>query len=416
MIIKNKKGYGYNDLTIVPADLSLIKSRSDVNPFNKEGGLPIFTAPMSGVVNCENFELWKRNGITPILPRNIDFEKRFEYFRDFEWIAVSLTELSEIKSLFDKKVIPCIEGLKYKLCVDVANGNMMSLISSCCVLKNEYGAFVEIMTGNIANPETIKYYKNAGIDYVRCSVGSGSGCTTASNTAIHYPVATLIEECYNTRGHNSNLKIIADGGIRNYSDVIKALALGADYVMIGGVFASFLESAAPLHFHDLGVSNDEGKIECREYEGCRVGSNREQQKERWGEAYEHINPVYETDENGMVRYFYYVFNIWSKELPEIVKRKFIENNSNGPIGLTKEFFGMSTKQAQRLIKDEANLKTSEGTTKIFDVKYTIKQWCDNMESYLRSAMSYCGAVDLNNFIGQQQLIVNSINENKSVNK
>ena len=89
MIEKNKIGYGYNDLTILPAVISMIKSRSEVNPFTKDGNLPIFTAPMSSVVNCENFELWKMNGIIPILPRNIDFEKRIEYFKNFEWIAVS---------------------------------------------------------------------------------------------------------------------------------------------------------------------------------------------------------------------------------------------------------------------------------------------------------------------------------------
>ena len=78
------------------------------------------------------------------------------------------------------------------------------------------------------------------------------GCITSSNSAIHYPMASLINEIYqekiNTYRHNNFLnktwneipKIIADGGVRNYSDVIKSYALGSDYVMIGSVFASLI--------------------------------------------------------------------------------------------------------------------------------------------------------------------------------
>jgi hypothetical protein len=77
---------------------------------------------------------------------------------------------------------------------------------------------------------------------------------------------------------------------------------------------------------------------------------------------------------------------------------------------------MSTKIAQKMIKDSNNLKTSEGTTKHFYVKYTVKQWVDNMIDYLRSAMSYCNAHNLKSFIGNQDLIVNSVNETNAVNK
>ena len=69
-------GYSYTDLTIVPARISQITSRSMCNPFDENGMLPLFTAPMSSVVNEKNFELWKKRGIIPILTRNVSFEKR----------------------------------------------------------------------------------------------------------------------------------------------------------------------------------------------------------------------------------------------------------------------------------------------------------------------------------------------------
>ena len=68
-------GYGYNDLCIVPTTTSKVNSRKEVNPFI-DNMLPIFAAPMSAVVNVNNYEIWLNNKITPILPRNINFEIR----------------------------------------------------------------------------------------------------------------------------------------------------------------------------------------------------------------------------------------------------------------------------------------------------------------------------------------------------
>jgi hypothetical protein len=79
-------------------------------------------------------------------------------------------------------------------------------------------------------------------------------------------------------------------------------------------------------------------------------------------------------------------------------------------------YGMSTKTAQRLIKSNCELKTAEGIEKTIDVKYTMKQWTDNMIDYLKSAMSYCGCTKLSQFIGKQELVVQSSSEIFAVNK
>ena len=63
-----------------------------------------------------------------------------------------------------------------------------------------------------------------------------SGCLTSTNTGVHYPMASLISDISDIRPKNYTCKVIADGGIEGYSDVIKCLALGADYVMCGGIF------------------------------------------------------------------------------------------------------------------------------------------------------------------------------------
>lgn len=411
-MILDKIGYAYNDVTIVPSVKSFIKSRSDVDPFTNDHNLPIFTAPMSTVVNCENFELWEINKVTPILPRNIDWDIRLQYLKNFKWVAVSLSEFNTIIDMLDSGELEICKNNSYKICIDVANGHMHHLLQTCKKIKYQYGDFIKLMTGNIANPHSIIEYIDAEIDYVRVGIGSGAGCTTSSNTAIHYPQASLLNDINVTYSKNRKLKIIADGGIRNFSDVIKALALGADYVMIGGLFSSFLESAGNITA--LGsYCNFENGILKWETPFHTTKQNSEDWLNSFGKEYtEEFKKYSNIEENSNESYNLSVnLPIWNKTFPEHLKRHLITHWE-----FNKEFYGMSTKKAQELIKPGSVKRTAEGISKKFQVKYTIKQWIDNMEAYLRSAMSYCGSHNLKAFIGNQTLIINSISEINAVNK
>lgn len=380
-----KQGYSYIDISLVPATISNISSRSECNPFDEYGNLPIFASCMSTVVNTDNYKIFKEHNIMPIIPRNIDINKRILLMNNQIWVAVSLTEFN---NLFIDNYKDREEQIwhKYYVCVDIANGHMQSLYQSCKkakeIAENSNYELI-IMTGNIANPQTYKWicensnYLHNGeyhtcIDYIRLSIGSGSQCTTSSNVSIHYPVASLISECYEIKHkmiyysttNKSFPKLVADGGIRNYSDVIKALALGADYVMVGGLFASMYESASPLV---LGTYNNTGYM-----------------------TYEECDYQYTSEEK---------------------KRKDIKNRN-----LYKECYGMSTKKAQELIDPTHKKKTAEGKHSMMKVQHTLQQWTENMIDYLKSAMSYCGAKRLDDFIGQPDVIINSPGTILSVNK
>lgn len=229
--------YSYNDVSIVPAVVSEVDSRSECCVFYPDGYLPIFTAPMSTIVNGENYYKYEDNNIHVIIPRNVPFITRLEFLQNHYWCAFSL---KEAESFIYNSIDPYS-----KILIDIANGHMELLYSICNKIKAQYPD-CQLMIGNIANPETYKYLtKYVKVDYVRVGIGSGFGCITSSNTGIHYPMASLLEEI-NKYKEYSTIKVIADGGIRNYSDVIKALALGADYVMIGGLFASLEESCGEV--------------------------------------------------------------------------------------------------------------------------------------------------------------------------
>jgi hypothetical protein len=190
MLIKDIK-YGYNDIAIMPAPITTVEHRSDCNPYRSDGMLPIFTAPMSSVVNKENFSLFETNKINAILPRSFSFADRRDYAMDGKWAAFSLQE-------FESNFIEKIECNKVpKILIDIANGHMQKLYNLVRKAKNNWGEKnITIMVGNIANPLTYKEVVACGADYVRCSIGVGMGCITSSNTSINMPPASLIQETY----------------------------------------------------------------------------------------------------------------------------------------------------------------------------------------------------------------------------
>ena len=225
MINKNIK-YSLKDIAIVPAAISEISSRSECNPY-KGDFLPLFTAPMSSVVDLTNYKLFKENKIQPIIPRNIDLEIRKEMCVE-TWCAFSMKEFEDL--FCDGEII---DNQKRYVLIDVANGSMSILHDSIRFVKEKHGDKLIIMAGNVANPETYVALSETGVDYVRCSVGAGYGCITASNTGIFYPSASLISECFEASCKLSNpAYIVADGGVRGYADIIKYLALNPVHKII----------------------------------------------------------------------------------------------------------------------------------------------------------------------------------------
>ncbi len=182
--------------------------------------------------------LFNKNKIGVVLPRTMNMRIMYNSFNSF--------------GLNDKP--ENIIGAN-KILLDVANGHMRSVLQWCEKLK-KLSPNTEIMAGNIANPKTfVEYHKSGVVDYVRVGIGNGNGCLTTQQTGVGYPTGSLVRECFLEKDkYKSELKIVADGGVKKYADIIKALALGADYVMVGSLFSKAIESSAPNYFHGFKIS------------------------------------------------------------------------------------------------------------------------------------------------------------------
>lgn len=255
--------YDLKDVSIIPSAISEIDSRKECNPYQENGKLPVFNAPMSVLMQSgKDVAKMYAHPLNIVIPRSFTLEERLEFMMQFPeaFIAIGLNEADSVLNFISAKKN---EGTRIfaKILIDIANGHMKRLTDTCRSMKEKHPDMT-IMAGNIANPDTLPEYEKAGIDYVRCSVGSGSGCITTPSTGVYYPLASLIKRCREIKNErNLKIKIIADGGIDTFSKICKSLALGADYVMCGKIFAQCEDINLDL------VSTDGEGRKTREYFG-----------------------------------------------------------------------------------------------------------------------------------------------------
>ncbi|MCU0606247.1 MAG: IMP dehydrogenase [Candidatus Edwardsbacteria bacterium] len=126
------------------------------------------------------------------------------------------------------------------LVVDTAHGHSAGVIGAVRAVSRKFPA-VDVVAGNVATAEAVKALAKAGAAAVKVGIGPGSICTTRVVAGVGVPQLTAVMECARA-AKGSKVPVIADGGIKYSGDVVKALAAGADCVMIGNLFAGVEES------------------------------------------------------------------------------------------------------------------------------------------------------------------------------
>lgn len=245
------------------------------------------------------------------------------------------------------------------ICIDVANGYTDNFVRFCRKIRELVGNSSIIMAGNVCTPEMVQeLILHGGVDIVKVGIGPGSACTTRLKTGVGYPQLSAIAECshaaHGLKSDDRKLGLVcADGGCRTPSDVVKAFAANADFVMLGGMLA--------------------GTEEC---EG------------EW--KYEYLTSL----------------GHWQSIDP---------NNDNTKRKTSLTFYGMSSHKAQKKYGGIKNYRASEGRVVTVKYKGEAQEIMQDILGGIRSACAYVGANSLKDLPKCAEFIkVNRVHFDRSI--
>ena len=252
MRIEDEIKLTFDDVLIRPKRSTLV-SRSEVDltrPFKFKhtkktwSGIPIFSANMdtTGTFNTAK-SLEKFRIITAIhkFYSIEDWKSNLEHL-DPKYLTVTVgTSDEEFRKA--KEIFAINDDIDF-LCLDVANGYREDFLQAIYKFRNEFPEKI-IIAGNIATREMTEAIILAGADIVKVGIGPGSVCTTRKVAGVGYPQLSAISECADS-AHGLGGHVISDGGCKYPGDVSKAFGAGADFVMLGGMFAGHEESGGEL--------------------------------------------------------------------------------------------------------------------------------------------------------------------------
>lgn len=231
----------YDDISLIPTEISRIKTRKEVDTSSNFLGIkltiPIISSPMESVTGIEMAIELHSLGCLGIVNRfdssMNDILNNKNYSRKIYAISIALnTPLDTIKKLSEGRKI---------ICIDTANANNREVLKKTELLKKNIKA--KVIVGNIAHGASLKQLVDSGADGVRVGIGSGSVCSTSIQTGIGIgQVSSILDVFFARKESKLKIAIIADGGIKGAGDVAKAIALGADAVMLGRLFAGTRET------------------------------------------------------------------------------------------------------------------------------------------------------------------------------
>lgn len=247
----------YDDVLLVPqySDIESRKEVSTMSWLDQDRGLsfelPIIASPMDTV--CEEqmaITLGKMGGLG-IVHRYNTVERQCEIAENiFENIQASKVGFAIGVSGDYLERAKRLVGLGARiLCLDVAHGDHILMKKALITLREKLGDGTHLMAGNIATLDGFNNLASWGANSIRVGIGGGSICSTRIQTGHGVPSLSSILDCRETQ---HNVAIIADGGIKNSGDIVKALAAGADFGMVGSLLAGTDETPGEVFFDTSG--------------------------------------------------------------------------------------------------------------------------------------------------------------------
>ena len=247
-----KEALTYNDVLLVP-QYSDIKTRYDIHIGSSFQGphatllfdLPIIASPMDTVSEAEMaIAMWQAGGFA-VIHRYNTIEQQTALV-DQVIMGANASTAAAIGTTGDylERATALYEAGIRMLCIDVAHGHHVLMRDALEKLRRMFGDRIHIMAGNVATLEGYNDLVDWGANSVRCNIGGGSICSTRIQTGHGVPGLQTIIDCAQS---DRRAPIIADGGIRNSGDIVKALAAGADFVMLGSLLAGTDETPGDVN-------------------------------------------------------------------------------------------------------------------------------------------------------------------------
>lgn len=241
------KGLTFDDVLLLPGYADFV--RSDINlttRLTKQITLkiPLVSAPMDTVTEAKlAIALGKKGGIG-IIHRNLTIEQQAQEVANAKKANTLVGAAVGANKGYEERVSALVNAGVDVLVVDSAHGYSLPILTAVKRIKQKYSA-TQVIGGNIATYDGAEALINAGADGLRVGMGPGAICTTRIVSGMGVPqITALFETVKAAKKHN--VPVIADGGIKYSGDMTKALAAGAETVMMGSFFASCAEAPGEI--------------------------------------------------------------------------------------------------------------------------------------------------------------------------
>ena len=243
-----KEALTFDDVLLTPNYSNVLPSDVSTNT-NLSGNInlqiPLLSSAMDTVTESKMAISIAKAGGLGIIHRNLDIKKQIIEIKKVISKKLPVGAAVGAGSAEFKRAQALLKQNITMIVVDTAHGHTKKVAEIIKKIKKIKSKNTALCAGNIATPEAAKFLANLGVDVIKVGIGPGSICTTRMVAGIGMPQLSAILAV--KKGlKNKNVKIIADGGIKFSGDIPKALAAGADAVMIGSLFAGTDEAPGKI--------------------------------------------------------------------------------------------------------------------------------------------------------------------------
>ncbi len=238
-----KDSFTFDDVTLVPKYSSILPSEAVTSTkisHNLNLQIPLMSSAMDTVTESKMAIALSKSGGIGIIHRNLSIQKQVQEVKKVKKNNFLVGAAIGVNPKDIERVYKLLEAKVNLIVIDTAHGHTQKVLSMIKKIKKKFKKST-LCAGNIATGKAAKFLADAGVDIVKVGIGPGSICTTRLVTGIGVPQLSAILEVKKAL-KNYKTSIISDGGIKFSGDIAKAIAAGADAVMIGSLFSGTIES------------------------------------------------------------------------------------------------------------------------------------------------------------------------------